>query len=158
MRSIGRYTCRFFLDQGQFRMTRIAIIHLVIFGFIFVLAPMGQAHDVPVYGVWETEGGKSQVQIYPCDDDELICGRLVWTPEGKRVGEPILSDFSSNGSRLSGGRIHDPRTGKTYKAKLEVAAPDELKVKGCWFVFCGSQSWTRVSDDEADQSQQIEAD
>ena len=127
-------------------MMRIAGIFSLILGFVLSVSVSGLAHDMSVFGIWETEGGKSRILVHPCEDHALVCGRLVWTPEGKRVGETILSDFSPQGTRLKGGRIHDPRTGKTYKARLEMAKPDRLKVKGCWFIFCGNQSWTLISD------------
>jgi len=96
------------------------------------------------FGVWETENAKSRVQIHECDDDRL-CGSLVWTDSGKtdKLGRRILEGFVYERGRWNGGRIIDPRDGSSYKAKLKLDGRDMLSVKGCWFIFCGDQTWER---------------
>lgn len=99
-----------------------------------------------LFGLWETAGGESRVLIHPCPDDEGVCGSLVWTASGrgKHLGKTILSDFRYENGRWEGGRIHDPRDDSAWRAKLDLRDEDRLKVRGCWFVFCGGQTWSRI--------------
>lgn len=115
-------------------------------------------------GTWLTEGGKSHVKIELCGDK--LCGAIVWLKEPDNddgsakldinnkdqslrsrpiMGLDLLADFSAKSEgKWEGGRIYNPEDGKTYKSKLEVADPDTLKVSGCVFIFCKTQTWTRV--------------
>ncbi|GER00013.1 hypothetical protein JCM17845_06360 [Iodidimonas gelatinilytica] len=111
---------------------------------------------VKIMGVWKTKGGKSHVLIHPCVDETRLCGSLVWTDSGKRLGETILRDFAFDGARLDGGRIRDPRSGKEYRAELELISSDQLRVKGCWLIFCGDQSWSRASSHLVDVAPNLE--
>ena len=42
------------------------------------------------------------------------------------------------------GKIYNPENGKTYRSVLKPAGPDTLKVSGCVFIFCETQTWKRV--------------
>ena len=110
-------------------------------------AVAGQKSDA-LTGVWETEGGKSRVHIHGCANTDTLCGTLIWTHNGdlSKIGIRILSDFSFDPEKecWSGGEIVDPRSGKDYRAYLVPQAEDALEVEGCWFIFCGGQTWTRV--------------
>lgn len=63
-------------------------------------------------------------------------------------GTQILSGFRANGDRWEGGRITDPKTGRTYRARMQVQRDGRLKVWG----YVGmdtpltrrSQYWERV--------------
>ena len=59
-------------------------------------------------------------------------------------GLPILSGFKPDAKGLSGGRIYDPKSGKTYRSMLRLNADGSLKVSGCIAFFCQSQRWTRA--------------
>jgi uncharacterized protein (DUF2147 family) len=118
-------------------------------------------------GIWDTEGGKAQVQISPCG--QVLCGATVWlaeplTEEGapKRdtnnpeeglrgreiVGLRILWDMqpASDGRSARNGRIYDPESGKTYHSRMQLQGDDELRVRG----YVGtpmlgrSVTWTRA--------------
>lgn len=126
--------------------------YLLSASLILMLAPAaavparaGPESDA-LYGVWETAGGESRVLIQPCPEEEGVCGSLVWTASGreKNIGKTILSNFRLSDGRWEGGQIHDPRDGSAWRAKLDLRAEDQLRVRGCWFVFCGGQTWTRV--------------
>lgn len=107
-----------------------------------------------VLGVWQTENGKSRIHIHECDGEGRICGTLIWSRNGsgKRLGSRILADFVFEDGRWTDGRIVDPRDGSAYRAKLELESEDTLRVRGCWFIFCGGQDWTRIS------TQRVESD
>lgn len=110
-------------------------------------AVAGQQSDA-LTGVWETEGGKSRVHIHGCGETGKLCGTLIWTRNGdlSKIGIRILSGFSfdSEKEHWSGGEIVDPRSGKDYRAYLVPQADNLLEVEGCWFIFCGGQTWNRI--------------
>lgn len=106
-----------------------------------------QPEGEDVLGVWQTENGKSRIHIHECEGEGRICGTLIWSRNGsgKRLGSLILADFVFEEGRWTDGQIVDPRDGSTYRAKLELKSDNTLKVRGCWFIFCGGQDWTRIS-------------
>jgi uncharacterized protein (DUF2147 family) len=131
-------------------------------------APALAASD-PVFGVWLTADKDGKVRIAPCAADPAqTCGVVIWGrgPKGedartltdeknpepaKRsrpiVGLQIISEFRHDGEGgWSGGKIYEPQTGRTFKAKMSSAGPNGLKVSGCVLFFCRAESWTRTSD------------
>jgi uncharacterized protein (DUF2147 family) len=109
-------------------------------------------------GTFVTQDGTAVVRVEPCGAS--ICGRVdevlnkepgipqtdVHNPNPKLrtrplVGLPILGGFTWNGEQWVGGRIYDPKTGKTYRSKLSVAADGSLSVSGCVLFVCQSQQW-----------------
>ena len=122
----------------------------------------------PAEGEWLVQGGDARVRIAPCPARaDRLCGVVVWlkaprdetgqpkhdahNPDAALRSRPIIGlqlirDFNAAGDgRWEGGKIYDPKTGRTYAAKLRVAADGTLKVDGCVMMFCQTQTWTRVS-------------
>jgi uncharacterized protein (DUF2147 family) len=119
-----------------------------------------------ILGQWITEGEKSYVEIYKCE--QLYCGKIVWLKnpkdeEGrekvdkknpdeslrnrKLLGLPILWSFRHNGENLwENGKIYDPQDGKTYSCKMTLEG-EKLKVRGfIGFSLLGRTAvWTRKS-------------
>ena len=112
-------------------------------------------------GEWLVEDKKATVRIGRCGPD--WCGRIArilhrdpnWkgndvnnpNPALKSrpvIGLPILTGFKPDASGLTGGRIYDPNSGKTYRSMLRLNRDGSLKVSGCIAVFCRSQRWTRA--------------
>ena len=57
---------------------------------------------------------------------------------------PILTGFKKElvlKSELKGGKIYDPRFGKTYKAKLKLLDNGNIKVEGCILFICDGEEW-----------------
>jgi len=121
----------------------------LIAGVLGVLASAAGAEPAvgDVLGIWQTENGKSRIHIHECEGEGRICGTLIWSRNGsgKRLGSRILADFVFEDGRWTDGRIVDPRDGSAYRAKLELESENTLQVRGCWFIFCGGQDWTRIS-------------
>lgn len=46
------------------------------------------------------------------------------------VGMQIITNMKKNGSSWSGGKVLDPKNGKTYKCKVELEGKDKLKMRG----------------------------
>ena len=89
-------------------------------------------------GVWATEENKGNVRIESCGD--RLCGYAV------KTGEKILINMKQQDSRWT-GKIHDPDSGRNYDSTIAMKGANALKVQGCAFggMFCGGQTWKRVS-------------
>ncbi|MGH7025649.1 MAG: DUF2147 domain-containing protein [Caulobacteraceae bacterium] len=106
-------------------------------------------------GLWWTKGRQAVVDIEPCG--QALCGRLVGLP--RQRGEAIPTDSRGRsqcgetiirGARPTGGgdwlgKVADPRTGATYRARLWMDERGELHLRGYIFVplLGRSQVWRR---------------
>jgi len=103
-------------------------------------------------GLWWAEGGFAQVEIQRCG--EALCGEVVWlrhpfdehgcelrdveNPEPELRDRPVigltilreLEASPEDPTEWNGGEIYDPGSGRTYRAVLEMEAPDRLRVRG----------------------------
>ncbi len=116
----------------------------------------GVAHAQSVIGKWLTEGGESQVEIYQSGDK--LNGKIVWLKAGdnkldsknpdkklqsrKIVGSNILTGLTKKGDKWEGGKIYNPKNGKTYKCSMWLEG-NTLKVRGYVAMFYETQTWTR---------------
>jgi uncharacterized protein (DUF2147 family) len=89
-------------------------------------------------GIWATEENKGNVRIEECGAS--LCGFSV------KTGQKILINMKPQGGKWS-GRIHDPDSGRNYDSTIALKGSNALKVQGCAFggMFCGGQTWKRVS-------------
>ena len=122
-------------------------------------------------GIWKTELGESKVEVYRCGEN--ICGKIVWlkrpvytdasdgqvgTPIIDRknhdpdlrnrplIGLQIMQGFSNQGdTTLGGGSCYDPKSGKSYRGKVRLTAPDRLELRGFIGIplFGRTSVWTR---------------
>ncbi len=109
-----------------------------------------------ILGIWKTEMDESKVEVFRCG--EKYCGKIVWLKNPKytdsnegQVGRPIidrknpdpalksrpvlglqiLEGFTAEGGNTWGnGTCYDPKSGKTYRGKIHLAAPDRLELRG----------------------------
>jgi len=109
-----------------------------------------------VLGLWKTDGGDSQLELFTCG--EKICGKIVWLKVPKYIdsndgpvgrtkvdrknpkpalrNRPILGLQVVNGltargsSRWDKGICYDPETGKSYKCKMQLKSPKRLEMRG----------------------------
>ena len=114
------------------------------------------AYSQGVIGKWLTEGGESQIEIYQSGDK--LNGKIVWLKAGdgtldnknpdaklkgrKLVGSNILTGLTKNGDKYEGGKIYNPKNGKTYKCSIWLEG-GKLKVRGYVAMFYETQVWTR---------------
>lgn len=118
-----------------------------------------------VQGDWLTQSGSGKVRIAPCGPK--LCGTIVWlrAPNDKITGRPqldvnnpdaaartrpiqglqILKGFTPGPGKLTGGKIYDPQSGKTYASKLTLNPDGTLKVEGCIAIICQAQTWKPAS-------------
>jgi uncharacterized protein (DUF2147 family) len=135
---------------------------LGVFGLLAGASPDLEASDTPV-GVWktiddDTGEAKSLVKIY--ERDGKLYGRvtkLFQNPdavctacEGEDkdapiVGMVIMWGLEQDDDEWSGGKIFDPKKGKTYNCKLWIEDDGDLKVRGSVGPFYRTQTWHRVS-------------
>lgn len=131
---------------------------------VLALATAASAAD-PVQGTWLTPNGAAKVKVAPCGGS--MCGTVVWlkAPLDKAgkpvtdaanpdpnlrarpvVGLTLIRDFkAASAGRWTGGKIYDPKSGKTYASKLSANPDGTLKVEGCVAVVCQAQTWTRAN-------------
>ena len=109
-----------------------------------------------IMGKWITEAGDAQVEIYQQGDK--INGKIVWLQQGpetkdkhnpdeklkerKLMGVNILSGLSKSKDKWEGGKIYNPKNGKTYKCTIWLEGKN-LKVRGYLGIFYETQTWKR---------------
>ena len=121
-----------------------------------------------ILGTWKTERDESKVEVFRCG--EKFCGKIVllknpiytdskdgeigtpvidrYNPEPALRSRPvfglqILDGFIAEGDNTWGnGTCYDPKSGKTYRGKIHLVAPDRLELRG----FIGIPLFGRTSE------------
>ena len=133
---------------------------------IFVIAlaaltlPLFAGNPDAVVGIYLTQNGDSKVQIfkYESNGKTYYGGKVIWLKRGKDVkdtknpnpklrnrpiwGLTLIWGFTYAGDNVwSGGKIYNPRDGKTYSCKLTLMG-NKLKVRGyVGFSWLGKTKW-----------------
>ena len=110
-----------------------------------------------IIGKWLTEAGDAKVEIYEANGK--VNGKIVWLEKGpdtkdthntdekmrsrKLMGVNILSGLAKKSEKWEGGRIYNPKNGKTYKCSIWPEG-DKLKVRGYLGVFYETQTWKKA--------------
>ena len=103
-----------------------------------------------VSGVWYDDTGKGAVQLYQCGSN--ICGRIYWLRQAvNRAGRPLRDAYNPQSSRRmrpicglqviwgvkpqndgswDGGRIYDPKVGKSYDVAIQHLNGQRLRITG----------------------------
>ena len=140
---------------------------------LIMASPAAAQKPDAIGGTWWNEEKDAQIEVSPCEGK--FCGKIIMlkepnypaddpkgmagkpkvdreNPEASQRESPILGmnlvwGFTHSGENLwEGGFIYNPRDGKTYKCKMTLENPDQLKVRG----FIGisligkTNVWTRV--------------
>ena len=114
------------------------------------------AYSQDIFGTWITESGDGNVEIY--ENNGKIYGKIVWLEKGpdtkdthnpdakikerKLIGVNLLSGLTKKGDKYEGGKIYDPKSGKTYKCTIWLDGKN-LKVRGILGIFHSTQTWKR---------------
>lgn len=128
-----------------------------LFAFLMLALFSVTANAQNILGKWKTESGDANVEIY--QQGGKINGKIVWLQKGpdtrdkhnpdaklrerKLVGVNILSDLTKKDNKWEGGKIYDPKSGKTYKCSIWMEG-DQLKVRGHLGIFHDTQTWNRT--------------
>ena len=115
------------------------------------------SHAQSIIGKWVTEAGDAQVEI--SQQGSVLNGKIVWLQKGpdtvdknnkdaklrqrKLMGVNILSGLSKKKDKWEGGKIYNPKNGKTYKCSIWPEG-DQLKVRGYLGMFYETQTWKRA--------------
>lgn len=117
------------------------------------------------WGYWQAADQGAIAEIYPCTQNrQSLCAKLVWIkddPQGTLLdannSEPKLQQRNLTGlvfiesvilkkpGRWSGGSIYDPKSGKSYKANVELKSADIIHLGGCIAFLCESETWNRTT-------------
>ena len=137
----------------------MALISMVVLATMaLTLAPLVSAESVEppasidaIEGDWATEGYGAIVRLHACQEaPNQLCGRLdwLWDPEDAEAlqpGDMMLTGFSFDGGRWTGGQLTHPKSGQRFRGELRQRAPDLLDLKGCAArIFCASETWRRL--------------
>lgn len=134
-------------------MKRFLVLLMLLQLPVFLLA----SDEDGIVGKWSDHKGEAKVMIYKKGDK--FFGKLYWlkdpydkegnvrrdikNPEpAKRSREleglEILQGFSYQNGVWTGGKIYDPRSGKTYDCKLSLSDEGKLSIRGyLGFTFIG---------------------
>jgi len=129
---------------------------------LFINAALADNFETAILGNWLTEPKDGIVEISRANDNTYQ-GRIVGGNEPGKLdsnnpdaarrslalrGQIILRGLRYDGDgKWEGGTIYDPKSGSTYRCKLELRSDGTLKVRG----FIGvsllgkSQVWTRYN-------------
>ncbi len=131
------------------------VVFSIVMLFANALAYAAGPDDI--LGVWLNQEKDAKIEIFKCG--EKYCGKVVWLkdpnyPEGSKDGIPgtpkldhnnpnpelkkapviglqIVHDFAFAGdNRWKGGKVYDPKNGKTYSGKMTLVSPNELHLRG----------------------------
>ena len=132
---------------------------LILAPFLLLLLLGNTAPSVE--GLWRTDDGKGLVRVGPCGTH--VCGWIaqvldkgpgvpttdINNPDPARrshpiVGLPTLTGFTRSGAVWKDGRAYDPKSGRSYRATLQLNPDGSLRVTGCVLFLCQSKRWTRA--------------
>ena len=132
---------------------------LIGLSFIFSATAANAAADVS--GDWRMEDGSAIITFARCGNQ--MCASIarvlinrpgipktdVRNPDPALRTRPlqglrIISGLHAKGNRWEGGRVYDPKSGRSYKSYVELNSDGSLKVAGCLAFICKAQRWTRV--------------
>lgn len=108
-----------------------------------------------IEGRWRSPGGNSIIDVARCG--EAWCGTVAWASDKAKqdarkatdqlIGTQLLTDLEEKQPGRWQGRIFIPDRNMRAMAKLQLIAPDQLKVSGCVArILCSSQVWKRYDD------------
>lgn len=122
-----------------------------------------------VTGVWFDDTGKGAIELYRCGAS--VCGRIFWLRQAvNKAGKPLRDAYNpsltqrkrpicglqviwgtrpmSDGS-WDGGRIYDPKVGKSYDVAIQKVGAERLRVTGYLGakLFGKSFIWRRAPND-----------
>lgn len=147
--------------------TRSGLAGLVV--VIAALAGVPAHAKQNVTGVWFDDTGKGAIELYRCGAS--VCGRIFWLRQAvNKAGKPLRDAYNpshtqrkrpicglqviwgtrpmSDGS-WDGGRIYDPKVGKSYDVAIQKIGAKRLRITGYLGakLFGKSFIWRRAPED-----------
>lgn len=129
----------------------------ILLPLLFIALTAYAADNDAILGIWNNQEKDAQIEIFKCSDQ--YCGKIVWLkepnyPEGSKDGVPgtprrdhnnpdpksrnnlimgleIVRGFTYGGeSKWVGGKVYDPKNGKSYSGKMTLVSPNQLNLRG----------------------------
>ncbi len=139
-------------DLKQHACRTLAGRRLYLFGMALCLfvasAPAHASQNVT--GIWYDDSGKGAIQLYRCGNN--VCGRIFWLRRAvNKAGKPLRDAYNPShvhrkrpicglqviwGTQAQrdgswdGGRIYDPKVGKSYDVAIEKVGAKRLRITG----------------------------
>jgi uncharacterized protein (DUF2147 family) len=97
--------------------------------------------------IWEKDGKYfAKIVKLLIDPPDTLCTKCEGERKNEKVlGMTIMWNMKKDDDEYSGGRILDPKNGKTYRCKIWREG-NTLKVRGYVFIFYRTQKWTLISE------------
>ena len=117
-----------------------------------------------VEGIWWTRRGNAQVEITRTAEGS-IRGDIIWTDTAgalaedgmvgasaldpvDRLGKTLFENYDTRNNGWVNGSIYDLVNDRAYRSNIRLIDEDTLAVEGCRGIFCRTQRWKRVENDE----------
>lgn len=117
-----------------------------------------------ILGKWQNSSGEGQITMYKKGDKYF--GKLSWikepnengkpktdvkNPDAKLTGMPLVGldlvkDFTFEEGKWTGGKVYDPKTGKTYSGNMSMTGLNQLNMRGYIGISLigRTENWKRV--------------
>ncbi|MDP2173098.1 MAG: DUF2147 domain-containing protein [Candidatus Cloacimonadaceae bacterium] len=146
---------------------KTAILMIIAIAMLMPLALLAQKPD-DITGVWYNGEKTSKIEVFKTTAGNYA-GRIVWlkvpndaagiprvdkdNPEASLRARPLMGLVVLTGlnvkanAKYDGGKIYDPKSGKTYSSKAEFDGIDNLKLRGYIGVSIvgRTDTWTRTT-------------
>jgi uncharacterized protein (DUF2147 family) len=149
------------------RIHKTLLAGLLLFFVMAATAFSASAQKDKIEGIWYNEEKTSKIQIYKAVDGKFW-GKIIWLKEPLRDGKPktdienpnkkmrnqplinlpVLRGFKVDDSKTyDGGKIYDPKNGKTYSCIITWRNANELGIRGYVGVSMlgRTTTWTRAN-------------
>ena len=131
---------------------------------IFTGLTFATAQAAEPTGTWLTQQADAHIRITRCG--KAMCGMVIWLKDAidSATGRPPVDsknpDPSKRNRKILGlrifamtadaegnwsGAIYNSDDGQNYASKLVLHGAQQLEVKGCAGVLCGSETWRKVA-------------
>lgn len=127
--------------------TKTFILFLLFFPSVFVSAQTSTSDKI--LGVWLNEEKDGEIEIYKTGNryfGKIVGGKNLLESDGKTLRKDaknpdsklrnkqllylvILTDFNFDGKEWSGGKIYDPKSGRTYSSTMKLNG-HKLELRG----------------------------
>lgn len=147
------------------RNARLFFIFSTLLIFCFSLSL--KAQDI-TDGLWYNEEKDAKIEIFKNDNGKYE-GKIVWLKRPEINGKPrldrknkdkdkrdrklmglhLVTGMEKKGNQFKDGEIYDPKSGKTYSAKMTPDGKDKLDVRGYIGISLigRTTTWTRTKEE-----------
>ncbi len=128
----------------KFKKRIISIKYLSLIAlFFFPSVTHAQENFSQLYGLWQWEKTKIQVDVNKCSyNPNKVCAIIA---SGDRKGSFILRSIAKNNDKFIGKMIH-PINGRSYDAEIKMIDNSKVEISGCTpgKAECQVSTWKRL--------------